>query len=103
MRRFEQRIRTWASRLEDAGAEAANASARRGAELARNSAPVDSGELRSSIGVRDGAVLAQAQHAAAVEYGTSRMAARPFMLPMARRMGAEFARECSAKLREVLK
>lgn len=55
------------------------------ADLARSAVPVDSGELRGSISsAADGSVTASAPHAAMVEYGTSRMAAQPFILPSAR-------------------
>lgn len=106
MKGFERKLRAWASRLDACGAEASFASARRGADMARSSAPVDSGELRGSIsaeacGGSCASVQARARHAAAVEYGTSRMQPRPYLLPMARSMQAEFARECALKLREV--
>ena len=106
MKNFAQKLRARAARLEACGAEAAIASARRGASLARESVPVDSGELKGSIclemcGPSCAAVLARAGHAAAVEYGTSRMQPRPYLLPMARSMQADFARECALKLREV--
>jgi hypothetical protein len=37
-----------------------------------------------------------------VEYGTSRMAAQPYMAPMAQRMGGEFADMAAQAAREVL-
>lgn len=106
MKRFERKLRLWAGRLEATGAEAALASARRGAEAVRESVPVDSGELKNSIsaqpcGLCCARVQAGAGHAAAVEYGTSRMRPRPYLLPMARNMAEEFARDCARKLREV--
>lgn len=106
MRSFERKLYSWADRMEAIGAEAALASARRGAESAREHAPVDSGELKNSISAQPcgsccARVQAEAGHAAAVEYGTSRMRPRPYLLPMARSMAGEFARECCAKLREV--
>ena len=62
--------------------------------MARELAPVDTGELRESISFAatdNGAVVyASANHAAMVEYGTSRMSPRPFMLPAARAVAHEF-------------
>ena len=56
---------------------------------ARRLCPVDTGDLKASISARseaaadgaEGAVSAGAAHAVYVELGTSRMAARPFLLP----------------------
>ena len=106
MKGFERKVRSWAKEMETIGAEAALASARRGASLAREAVPVDSGELKNSIsaeacGRNCAAVRAGAGHAAAVEYGTSRMQPWPYLMPMARNMAGDFARECGAKLREV--
>lgn len=54
---------------------------------ARQFAPVDEGELRASIEPRTtdegGEVVATADHAAYVEFGTSNMSAQPYMLPAA--------------------
>jgi HK97 gp10 family phage protein len=55
------------------------------AETARDQAPVRTGELRDSIGVVPGPdrgsafVVATANHAAPVEWGTYKMSANPFM------------------------
>ena len=73
--------------------------AQQAAERARQLVPVDSGELKSSISAEEGSVTATAPHAAMVEYGTSRMAARPYMLPAARAQAETFFREA----REVIK
>lgn len=59
------------------------------ADGARQLCPVDTGDLKASISARsqgaadgaEGAVTAGAAHAVYVELGTSRMAARPFLLP----------------------
>lgn len=55
--------------------------------MARSLAPVDTGELRGSISAVHGGlearVVAACGHAAAVEFGTSRMPPRPFMQPAA--------------------
>ena len=70
------------------------------AERARSAVPVDSGELRRSIASSpDGSVTASAPHAAMVEYGTSRMAAQPFMLPSAQAQAEVFFKAA----REVIK
>lgn len=99
-------MKTLAAKLNRAVAEAVKASARQGAILAREYAPVDSGALKNSIRAEGGglsaSVIAGAAHAAAVEYGTSRMAAQPFMLPMARDMRAEFIRNMRQAVREVI-
>jgi HK97 gp10 family phage protein len=55
-----------------------------GEAAAKGRAPVDTGYLRSSIGVRStgpysGALEARADYAVHVEYGTRRMRAQPFM------------------------
>lgn len=100
-------MRNLVHRLERACAEAAKASAQQGAALAREFAPVDSGELRSSIHARanglQASVSADAGHAVMVEYGTRCMAASPFMLPMARQMRAAFIRNIRSAVQEVLK
>lgn len=56
---------------------------------ARRLCPVETGDLKTSLSARseavaggaEGAVSAGAAHAVYVELGTSRMAARPFLLP----------------------
>ena len=54
-------------------------------EIAKENAPVDTGELRGSIHVeRDGnnhTVVADSDHAVFVELGTSKMAAQPYLGP----------------------
>ena len=106
MKRLERRLRSMTAALERAGAEAVCASARRGAEIARSLAPVDSGELRASIEAqqqgRGAAVRAGAGHAAAVEFGTRYTAPRPYMLPMARAVQGEFVENMIRAAREVL-
>ena len=88
MKKLAGRILSWASGAQDAAAEAVSASAGRCAQLARELAPVDSGELRSGIHVRvrgrHGAdVVSSAAHSAMVEFGTSKMPPRPYMQPAA--------------------
>lgn len=106
MKRFAGKLAAWQGGLERAGAEAVYASARRAAKIARELAPVDSGELRGKIDAQMldgacGAVVSRAEHAALVEYGASRTPAQPYMRPMARQMRHEFVREMRRVLREV--
>lgn len=55
------------------------------ADAARGSCPVDTGALRASIAASAGgnsaSVTAGAPYAAYVEFGTCKMAARPFLVP----------------------
>lgn len=55
------------------------------AEEAKRSCPVDTGALRSSIGVSSkdmsAQISAEADYAAFVEFGTYRTAAQPFLVP----------------------
>ena len=108
MKKLAGRILSWASGAQDAAAEAVSASAGRCAQLARELAPVDSGELRSGIHVRvrgrhDADVVSSAAHSAMVEFGTSKMPPRPFMMSAARAVEREFVRAAEEALREVLK
>ena len=100
-------MKNLARQLETACAQALCTTAAQGAALARQMAPVQSGALRASIHVQEhgmqAAVIAGASHAAPVEYGTSRMAARPFMLPMAREMRGTLMRNVRAAVREVIR
>ena len=76
--------------LADAAGELAAAAI---AERAVEFVPVDTGELRGSISQQkrgEGwAVVASAPHAAYVEYGTSKMAAQPYLRPAARSVDGE--------------
>lgn len=81
-----RRLNALPGNMENMAAEAVTASARRAAASARNMVPVDSGELKNSIAAENthrlaAVVSAGAAHAAMVEFGTSRMAARPYMQP----------------------
>lgn len=80
------------------GARAAAATRKAGADITRDAktlAPVDTGNLRASIGMEttgDGragvmtvAVGPTAAYGAYVEHGTSRMAAQPFLAPATQR------------------
>lgn len=48
-------------------------------DTARNNAPVDTGKLKAGIEVERGKVVSNASHSAAVEFGTFKKAANPFM------------------------
>ena len=96
---FVAQMREAAIRMRDSAELLTRHNAQQAAERARQLVPVDSGELKSSISAEEGSVTATAPHAAMVEYGTSRMAARPYMLPAARAQAETFFREA----REVIK
>lgn len=63
----------------------ANRAETRGAKNAvqniKRRAPVDTGELRDSIHQDGGRVVAMADHAGFVEFGTYKMAAQPYFIP----------------------
>ena len=65
-----------------------------GKEEAQMLVPVDTGELSDSIDYKvekmEGELFAGTDHAEFIEYGTSRMAAQPFMRPAATRMGKAY-------------
>lgn len=70
---------------------------------AQSNAPVDTGFLRDSIHVAEESdtsvsVVADAEYAAYVEYGTSRMAAQPFFEPAVENARAEIEQ----RLRDIL-
>jgi HK97 gp10 family phage protein len=48
-------------------------------DTARNNAPVDSGTLKAEIDVERGGVVSNAPYSAAVEFGTYKKEANPFM------------------------
>ena len=102
------RLKKLCAAVEKIGAEATIASAGHCAELARNNAPVDTGELRASIGVSAGgayaaSVIASAPHAAMVEYGTSKSAPQPFMMPAALSAAEGFFAGARMELRRAAK
>ena len=103
MRKLAARISSLPARLERSAAEVVTASAARAAETARQLVPVDSGELRRSISPSEASVTASAPHAAMVEFGTSRMAPRPFMLQAARSVRGEFVRQAAAAAAKCIK
>ena len=107
MKKLARKLSGIPSRLEAGMAEALFTSAARAAEIARQNVPVDTGALRSSI-FQSGAGLraeaaASAPHAGMVEFGTGRTPPRPFMLPAARAVRGEFARQAENCLKEILK
>lgn len=81
----------------------------RAAEKAQGIAPVDTGYLRRNIqprpveeahGVVVGRFVAQAEYSSYNEYGTYKMAARPFMTPSVAATQAFFYKAVKDKLRE---
>ncbi len=82
-----------ATACEDAAADVA----RQIAQRARENCPAQSGRLRQSIAAHtDGTVTASAPYAAAVELGTYRRAASPFLAP-ALRASAQDVQRLSAQ------
>ena len=85
--RVAARVRGMGAKLESAAAEAVRQSAEAALSAARSCAPVRTGRLRDSLSVRAegtaAVVFASCDYAAAVELGTSRQPARPFLLPAA--------------------
>lgn len=94
MKGLIKRLDALPERLMQLACQSALSAAEHAAAIARESAPVDTGELRASISsasTPDGAaVTASAPHAPMVEYGTSKMPPRPFMLPAAHAVAGEF-------------
>ena len=94
MKAVVRRLNALPDRLMKQAKQAAVAAAAQAAQTARELAPLDTGALRQSIShsaADDGAVVtASAPHAAMVEYGTSKMPPRPFMLPAARAAAQAF-------------
>lgn len=85
------------SGIPQAISEALDEMAQTAIEGAQADVPVDTGELRDSITVGDKTqnsieVVAEAEHAPFVEFGTSTQAPQPFMEPQANRMESEASR-----------
>ena len=82
---------------------AAVSAAEAAAQTAKALAPVDTGELKSSISsasTAEGAVMqAAAPHAAMVEYGTSKMNPQPFMLPAALAVRKQFFKSAGENIK----
>lgn len=64
------------------------------AERARQNAPVKSGKLKRSIHADGNSVIADAEHASAVELGTARRAAQPFMRPATKQFDESDLKKC---------
>ena len=104
-RQVSARIRQMERALATAVGEALEQAAQGAAQDARARAPVDSGALRQGIEIRPlsngaQAVVSTAPHAAMVELGTRRMAARPYLLPAAEAARATLyaaARACAVR------
>lgn len=108
MAALARRFAEMPDRLEQGLAEAVAASASQTAQLARSLVPVDSGELRASISAAserrlDARVTANAPYAAMVEYGTSKMAARSYMLPAAQAAAEPFFEAATRAAGEAMK
>lgn len=73
---------------------------------AKMAAPVDKGELRDGIELELGQGLATirttSEHSAANEFGTSKMAAQPFMTPTAERARRRIPKTAAALFRKTL-
>ena len=91
--RLMGRLNEFRAKLNDDASRAVVRAAESACLAARSMAAVDTGELRGSISVSHGGlesrVVAACGYAALVEFGTSRMAARPFMQPAAESARAE--------------
>lgn len=94
MKRLIARLNALPDELMRRAEASAVSAADHAAGIARDLAPVDTGELRASISSASragGAVtFAAAPHAPMVEFGTSKMPPRSFMLPAAHAVAAEF-------------
>ena len=70
---------------------------------AKRLAPVDTGNLRSSIQAElragEGTVTAEAEYSAYVEYGTRRNRPQPYMIPAFNRRGPELLNEIAQAIR----
>lgn len=69
------------AKIKRLGEQARNRALREIAEDARRNAPVDTGELASSIRVDGDTVVAGADHGGYVELGTEHMRAQPYLRP----------------------
>lgn len=106
MKKLAARLMRIALGMQRAAPELARAGAQRAVELAREAAPVDTGELRAGILVNPGtdgaAAVSTAAHASMVEHGTRRMPPRPYMLPAARAARGEYLEAARKAVKEVL-
>ena len=102
------RLKNLVPAMENVGAGAVYASAAQCAGIAQRIVPVDTGALRGSIGVVPGgehaaSAVAAAPYAAMVEYGPSKMAAQPYMLPAAQRTAETFFSNARAEAQRAAK
>lgn len=86
LRQIVAQMQAYEKRVHQVASQTLAEHAEQVAEDARNLAPVDTGELRDSIGVVKTddlryEVVAIAPYAADVELGTSKQAAEPFLFP----------------------
>lgn len=77
------------------------------ASTAQSNAPVDTGELRGSIKGEvvsqfEGRVIATAEHAPFVEFGTVHMVAQPFMAPAVEQHRTQFVRDTKSKVKSAV-
>jgi len=89
-------LRRYTASLPGRGRRTANRAAQRGAEVARDAAPVRTGALREGIGAEDGRMVSAAPYSRYVNDGTYKMAANPFFdqgIEQARRDLPGIARE----------
>ena len=100
------RLRRLCRELPGAAEAAAMAAAEQARALAMAAAPVDPGRLRGSIVVKKmengAAAAAECPYAAAVEFGSSRACAQPFMSPAAEGAREAFLESASARARAAL-
>jgi len=103
-----KRLSKLTAAVEGVGAGAVAASAARCAEYARAFVPVDTGALQAGIHTVSGgkyaaSAVASAPYAAMVEYGTSKMAPQPYMLPAAHAAADGFFANARAELQRAAK
>ena len=104
-------LRALGPALRRAAAQAASETAQSALREAQSRAPVRTGRLRGSLSVRaqggSAIVCAECAYAAAVELGTSRRPARPFLHPAAQAQRAAFpalsAKRAGAAVRDCLR
>ena len=100
------RLRRLCRALPGAMEAAAMDAAERARALAMAAAPVDTGRLRGSIVVKKiengAAVAAECPYAAAVEFGSARAGAQPFMSPAAEGARETFLESASKRAGEAL-
>ena len=99
-----RRITAAESKIAAGAAEICAYTAEGAAGAARENVPVETGALRGSIASAaqglSAAVTAAAPYAAIVEYGTSRMAPRPYMYPAAQAVRGDFLMKMRALAKE---